>query len=303
MALSIPASATADGFVRAPQSRLEILRRFAQHRGSLGAAVFLLLLTVAAVFAPYVVPHDPLAQDLASILATPSPAHPLGTDDLGRDVLARIVYGARLSLAASLMAVAIAAGLGVPFGLWAGYAGGFADDAIMRVNDALQTIPALVLAMAIAATLGPGLFNVMVAVGIIFAPRFARLVRGQALAVREEPFVESARAVGASHVRIVWQHVFPNVLSPILVQVSISVAFALLAETSLSFLGVGIRPPEPSWGADVGRGYRFMRRAPWLVFMPGMVILLTTLALNFVGDGLRSALDPRQRHARGRDLT
>jgi len=281
----------------------EVVRRFARHRGSFGAAVFLVALSVAALLAPQVVPRDPLAQDLVSILATPTWAHPLGTDDLGRDVLARIVYGARLSLAASLMAVAIAAGLGVPFGLWAGYAGGFADDAIMRVNDALQTIPALVLAMAIAATLGPGLFNVMVAVGIIFAPRFARLVRGQALAVREEQFVESARAVGASHLRIVWRHVFPNVLSPILVQISISIAFALLAETSLSFLGVGIRPPAPSWGADVGRGYRFMRRAPWLVFMPGMVILLTTLAFNFVGDGLRAALDPRQRHARARDLT
>jgi ABC-type dipeptide/oligopeptide/nickel transport system permease subunit len=280
----------------------DTLHRFATHRGALAAAVFLLALAVAAALAPQLMPRDPLAQDLGAILAKPTPAHPLGTDDLGRDVLARIVYGARLSLAASLMAVAIAAGLGVPFGLIAGYAGGRTDDAIMRVNDALQTIPALVLAMAIAATLGPGLFNVMVAVGIIFAPRFARLVRGQALAVREEAFVESARALGASHTRIISRHVFPNVLSPILVQISISIAFALLAETSLSFLGIGIRPPEPSWGADVGRGYRFMRRAPWLVFMPGMAVLLTTLAFNFVGDGVRSALDPRQRHARGRDL-
>ena len=280
----------------------DTLRRFARHRGALAAAIFLLLLTVAAALAPQLMPRDPLAQDLGAILAKPTAGHPLGTDDLGRDVLARIVYGARLSLAASLMAVAIAAVLGVPFGLIAGYAGGRTDDAIMRVNDALQTIPALVLAMAIAATLGPGLFNVMVAVGIIFAPRFARLVRGQALAVREEAFVESARAVGASHARIIGRHVFPNVLSPILVQISISIAFALLAETSLSFLGVGIRPPEPSWGADVGRGYRFMRRAPWLVFMPGMAVLLTTLAFNFVGDGVRAVLDPRQRHAPSRDL-
>lgn len=280
----------------------DTLRRFARHRGALAAAIFLLLLTVAAALAPQLMPRDPLAQDLGAILAKPTAGHPLGTDDLGRDVLARIVYGARLSLAASLMAVAIAAALGVPFGLIAGYAGGRTDDAIMRVNDALQTIPALVLAMAIAATLGPGLFNVMVAVGIIFAPRFARLVRGQALAVREEAFVESARAVGASHARIIGRHVFPNVLSPILVQISISIAFALLAETSLSFLGVGIRPPEPSWGADVGRGYRFMRRAPWLVFMPGMAVLLTTLAFNFVGDGVRAVLDPRQRHAPTRDL-
>lgn len=280
----------------------ETLRRFATHRGALAAAVFLLALALAAALAPQLMPRDPLAQDLGAILAKPTAGHPLGTDDLGRDVLARIVYGARLSLTASLMAVAIAAALGVPFGLIAGYAGGKTDDAIMRVNDALQTIPALVLAMAIAATLGPGLFNVMVAVGIIFAPRFARLVRGQALAVREEAFVESARALGASHARIIGRHVFPNVLSPILVQISISIAFALLAETSLSFLGIGIRPPEPSWGADVGRGYRFMRRAPWLVFMPGMAVLLTTLAFNFVGDGVRSALDPRQRHTRGRDL-
>jgi peptide/nickel transport system permease protein len=240
-----------------------------------------------------VAPHDPLKQDLGAILARPSLAHPLGTDDLGRDVLTRLIYGARLSLAASVMAAAIALLIGMPAGAAAGYLGGLVDDTIMRVSDALQTIPALVLAMAIAATLGPGLFNVMVAVGIIYAPRFARLVRGQVLALREELFVESARAVGASHARILFQHVLPNTLSPVIVQVTISIAFALLAETSLSFLGVGIRPPEPSWGADVGRGYRFMRMAPWLVFMPGMAILLTTLAFNFVGDGLREALDPR----------
>ncbi len=273
------------------------VRRFSRNAGALAGAAFVLLLAAAALAAPGLAPHDPLEQNLAAILAPPSRAHPLGTDDLGRDVLTRVMYGARLSLTASLMAVAIAAGLGVPFGLVAGYAGGLADDSIMRVYDALQTIPALVLAMAIASTLGPGLFNVMVAVGVIYAPRFARLVRGQALVVREELFVESARAVGASHVRILGRHVFPNVLSPIVVQISISLAFALLAETSLSFLGVGIRPPEPSWGADVGRGYRFMRLAPWLVVIPGMVILLTTLAFNFIGDGLRDALDPRQRHA------
>jgi peptide/nickel transport system permease protein len=271
--------------------------RFARHSTGMASAVFVLVLVLAALLAPWVAPHDPLAQDLATILAAPSPAHPLGTDDLGRDVLSRLVHGARLSLLASLMAVGIAVVLGVPFGLVSGYVGGFADDTIMRVSDAIQSVPALVLAMAIAAALGPSLFHVMVAVGVVFAPRFGRLVRGQVLAVREELFVEGARAVGASHWRIVARHVFPNVLSPIIVQVSISLAFALLAETSLSFLGVGIRPPLASWGADVGRGYRFMRLAPWLVFMPGMAILLTTLAFTFIGDGIRDAVDPRTRSA------
>jgi peptide/nickel transport system permease protein len=298
MASSIPASATSSG-TRDGEPRAgrvgAALRRFARHRAALAALVFLVALGAAALLAGRVAPHDPLRQDLGAILARPSPAHPLGTDDLGRDVLTRLIYGARLSLAASVMAAAIALAIGMPAGAAAGYLGGIVDDAIMRVSDALQTIPALVLAMAIAATLGPGLFNVMVAVGIIYAPRFARLVRGQVLALREELFVEGARAVGASHVRILCRHVLPNTLSPVIVQVTISIAFALLAETSLSFLGVGIRPPEPSWGADVGRGYRFMRLAPWLVFMPGMAILLTTLAFNFVGDGLREALDPRGR--------
>jgi peptide/nickel transport system permease protein len=274
-------------------------RRFARHRTALVSAVFVVVLTVLALLASRVAPYDPLAQNLGTILAAPSAAHPLGTDDLGRDVLSRLVFGARLSLLASLMAVAIAVGLGVPFGLIGGYLGGFTDDAIMRVSDAVQAIPALVLAMAIAAALGPSLFHVMVAVGVVFGPRFARLVRGQVLALREELFVESARAVGATHARILARHVFPNLLSPIIVQITISLAFALLAETSLSFLGVGIRPPAPSWGAEVGRGYRFMRMAPWLVFMPGMTILLTTLAFNFIGDGVRDAIDPRQAAARG----
>ncbi|MBI4271427.1 MAG: ABC transporter permease [Candidatus Rokubacteria bacterium] len=275
------------------------MHRFVRKRVAVASATFLALLALAAAFAPSLAPHDPLEQNLRAILAPPSRAHLLGTDDVGRDVLARLVHGARLSLFASIMAVAIAVTLGLPFGLAGGYLGGLTDDAIMRVSDALQSVPALVLAMAIAATLGAGLFPVMVAVGVIYAPRFARLVRGQVLALREELFVESARALGASHLRILGCHVFPNVLSPVIVQISISVAFALLAETSLSFLGVGIRPPSPSWGADVGRGYRFMALAPWLIFMPGTAILVTTLAFNFLGDGLRDALDPRHRDRTG----
>jgi len=270
------------------------LRRFARRRAALVGVVYLALLVAGAVLAPAVAPYDPIKQDLSHMLSAPSSAHLLGTDDLGRDVLTRLLYGARLSLGAACLAVAIATLAGVPIGLVAGYLGGAVDDALMRVIDALQAFPALILAMAIAAALGPGLFNVMVAVGIVYTPRFARLVRGQVLSLREEPFVESARAAGASHSRVLARHVLPNVVAPIVVQVSIGVAFALLAETALSFLGVGIKPPEPSWGTDVGRGYRFMRLAPWLVFMPGTTILLTALAFNLVGDGIRDAFDPRQ---------
>lgn len=270
------------------------LRRFARRRTALAGTLFLTLLILGALAAPLVSPYDPLKQDLARMLAGPSLAHLLGTDDLGRDVLTRLLHGARLSLGAACLAVTIATLAGVPIGLVAGYLGGRIDDALMRIIDALQAFPALILAMAIAAALGPGLFNVMVAVGVVYTPRFARLVRGQVLALREEPFVESARAAGATHARVLARHVLPNVVAPIVVQVSIGVAFALLAETALSFLGVGIKPPEPSWGTDVGRGYRFMRLAPWLVFMPGTAILLTALAFNLVGDGIRDAFDPRQ---------
>ena len=270
------------------------LRRFVHRRAALLGAAYLVLLIGGALAAPAIAPYDPLKQDPGAMLSTPSRAHWLGTDDLGRDVLSRLLYGARLSLGASLMAVTIATLAGLPIGLAAGYLGGAADDVLMRVIDALQAFPALILAMAISAALGPGLVNVMIAVGIVYTPRFARLVRGQVLSLREELFVEGARAAGASHLRIIARHVLPNVVAPVTVQVSIGVAFALLAETSLSFLGVGIKPPEPSWGTDVGRGYRFMRLAPWLVFIPGSVILLTTLAFNMVGDGMRDALDPRQ---------
>ena len=270
------------------------LRRFVRRRAALLGAAYLVLLIGGALAAPVIAPYDPLKQDPGAMLSTPSRAHWLGTDDLGRDVLSRLLYGARLSLGASLMAVAIATLAGLPIGLAAGYLGGAADDALMRVIDALQAFPALILAMAISAALGPGLVIVMIAVGIVYTPRFARLVRGQVLSLREELFVEGARAAGASHLRIIARHVLPNVVAPVTVQVSIGVAFALLAETSLSFLGVGIKPPEPSWGTDVGRGYRFMRLAPWLVFIPGTAILLTTLAFNMVGDGMRDALDPRQ---------
>jgi len=278
-----------------------VARRFRRSRAAVAGACFLVAVIGAAALAPLVAPADPLKQNLSDALAPPSERHPLGTDDLGRDVLTRLLYGARLSLGAACLAVAIAALSGVPVGLMAGYAGGALDDLLMRLVDAVQAFPALVLAMAIAAALGPGLVNVMVAVGIVYIPRFARLVRGQTLALREELFVESAHAVGASHGRILIRHILPNLTAPIIVQVSVSIAFALLAETSLSFLGIGIKPPTPSWGADVGRGYRFMRLAPWLVFMPGLAILLTTLAFNFLGDGLRDALDPK--HARRETAT
>jgi peptide/nickel transport system permease protein len=269
------------------------LRRFARRRMALAGTFFLTLLILGALAAPLVSPYDPLRQDLARMLAGPSPAHLLGTDDLGRDVLTRVLYGARLSLGAACLAVAIATLAGVPIGLVAGYLGGRIDDVLMRVIDALQAFPALILAMAIAAALGPGLFNVMVAVGVVYTPRFARLVRGQVLALREEPFVESARAAGATHARVLARHVLPNVVAPLVVTATLGLGTAILASAALSFLGLGSQPPQPEWGRMLSEGRDYLREAWWISTFPGLGIMLTVLGMNLLGDGLRDVLDPR----------
>jgi peptide/nickel transport system permease protein len=251
------------------------------------------LLVVCALTAPWISPYDPTRQRLLEALQGPSGQHLLGTDENGRDVLSRILYGARVSLAAGLFSVSIALCLGVSSGLISGYFGGRVDNIIMRFMDALLAFPTLVLALAITATLGPGLRNAMIAIGIVGMPIFARLTRGQVLSVREREFVEAARTVGAGHGRIMLKHILPNVLAPLVVQASLSIAVAILAEATLSFLGLGVQPPEPSWGSMVSRGKDYLDMAPWLAFAPGGAILLAVMGFNFVGDAVRDALDPR----------
>lgn len=251
------------------------------------------LLVVCAVLAPWISPYDPTRQRLLDALQGPSAQHLLGTDENGRDVLSRVLYGTRVSLAAGIFSVSIALVLGVLSGLVSGYFSGRVDHVIMRVMDALLAFPTLVLALAITAALGPGLRNAMIAIGIVYTPIFARLTRGQVLSVREREFVEAARTIGAGHRRIMLRHILPNVMAPIVVQVSLSIALAVLAEATLSFLGLGVQPPEPSWGSMVSRGKDYLDQAPWLAFAPGGAILLAVMGFNFVGDAIRDALDPR----------
>ena len=250
-------------------------------------------LVVCALTAPWISPYEPNRQRLLDALQAPSAEHLLGTDENGRDVLSRILYGTQVSLAAGLFSVAIALSLGVTIGLVSGYFGGRVDNVLMRCMDALLAFPTLVLALAITATLGPGLRNAMIAIGIVGTPIFARLTRGQVLSVREREMVEAARTIGASHVRIMVKHILPNIMGPLIVQISLSVAVAILAEATLSFLGLGVQPPQPSWGSMVSRGKDYLDLAPWLAFAPGGAILLAVLGFNFVGDAVRDALDPR----------
>jgi ABC-type dipeptide/oligopeptide/nickel transport system permease subunit len=253
------------------------------------------MLVLAAIFAPLLAPYDPLKQDLSSALAAPGGAHLLGTDNNGRDVLARVIWGARVSLVAGLVSVTMATLAGGAIGLAAGYWRGQVDGVLMRLIDALLSFPALVLALALGAVLGAGLTGVLIALGVVYTPTFARLMRGQVLSIRTREYVQAARVVGAADWWIMQRHVLPNALTPIVVQASLSIGFAILAEASLSFLGLGIQPPDPSWGSMINAGRGYLQQAPWLVFGPGAALFVTVLALNFVGDAIRDALDPRLR--------
>jgi ABC-type dipeptide/oligopeptide/nickel transport system permease subunit len=248
---------------------------------------------VCALAAPLLAPYDPNEQDYAAITDAPSSAHILGTDDLGRDVLSRIIYGSQVSLEVGLIAVGIAIAVGVSLGLASGYAGGALDDIVMRIVDAIQAFPGLILALAITAALGPNIANAMLAIGFVATPGIARLTRGQALSVREREFVVAARVCGASPLGIIGRHIWPNVTAPIIVQATLLMGTAIVTEASLSFLGVGVQPPTPSWGAMLRTGSQYLEVAPWIAIAPGIAIFVTVLAFNFVGDGLRRALDPR----------
>jgi len=273
---------------------LRAFRRLVKRRAAmfgLGIVVFFILVAIAA---PLVSPYDPLATSWASVRKPPSVAHPFGTDDIGRDVLARTIWGSRASLLAGLVSVMLALAVGVPLGLVSGYVGGALDATVMRLIDAMLAIPFLILAIALAAFLGPSLTNAMIAIGITQMPIFARMTRGQVLQVKHEDYIEAARAVGNPQVRIVLRHILPNIVPPLLVQATLAIATAIIAEASLSFLGLGQQPPHPSWGSMLNTAKNFMAQAPWMAIWPGLAIFSLVLSLNLFGDGLRDALDPRR---------
>ncbi len=279
-----------------PEARPTRLSRFGRwFRSDLRGALsftFLCVLIVMSVLAPWITPYSPIAQDFDAALAPMSPEHWLGADDLGRDTLSRLIYGGTASLYASFLAVFVAILIGVPVGLLAGYLGGWVDEIVSRIIDSFLSFPAIVLAIAVTGALGIGLTNGMISVGIVFAPQLARLVRARTLVVRHELYVDSARCFGASTGRILWRHVLPNTIQPVIVQVTLLLAGALLAEASLSFLGLGIQPPNASWGAMLARAYQNMEIAPEQMYPPGLAILFTALAFNALGESLRVALDP-----------
>ncbi len=261
------------------------------------AAVMGLVVTVAfiliAVFAPLIAPYDPLATSWLAIRKAPSWAHWMGTDELGRDVLSRVIYGARASMLAGVVSVGIAAAIGIPMGVVAGFVGGAVDMVLSRIIDAMLACPFLILAIVLAAFLGPDLMNAMIAIGVSTAPRFMRVSRAATMEAASYDYVEAAWAIGNPAWRVALQHVAPNIIPPVLVQATLSVAQAIIAEASLSFLGLGEQPPLPSWGSMLNAAQQFLEQAPWLAIFPGLAIFLCVLSFNLVGDGLRDALDPR----------
>ncbi len=282
----------------APAARspaLIALDRFRARPAAVLGFVIVAAFVLIAVAAPLVSPYDPIATSWSAIRKAPSWQHPMGTDENGRDVLSRVVFGARASLLAGVVSVLIAAGIGVPVGLLAGFTGGWVDGVVGRLVDAMLACPFLILAIALAAFLGPSLTNAMIAIGITAAPIFVRVARGATMDAATQDYVEAARATGNPPWRVAVRHVLPNIVPPVLVQATLAIAAAIIAEASLSFLGQGQQPPEPSWGSMLNSAQRFLSQAPWLAVFPGAAIFLAVLAFNLVGDGLRDVLDPRRR--------
>ena len=269
------------------------MRRLAKRRAALVGLTVVAFFIALSILAPIVSPYDPLATNWAMVRKPPSMLHLFGTDEIGHDILARIIWGSRASLMAGIVSVSLALAIGVPIGLLTGYLGGIVDATVMRLIDAMLAIPFLILAIALAAFLGPNLTNAMIAIGVSQMPVFVRLTRGQVLSVKHEEYVEAAYAVGNSARRIVLRHILPNIIPPLLVQATLATAAAIIAEASLSFLGLGQQPPDPSWGSMLNSAKNFMSQAPWMAFWPGLAISGLVLSLNLFGDGLRDALDPR----------
>lgn len=285
------AVATAAAPRRAPSRAWKKLRA---NRAALVGTVIVAVFVLLAVLAPVLPIADPNATNWGAIRKPPSAEAWLGTDEIGRDILARMIWGGQASLLAGVVSVAIAVAVGVPFGLIAGYFGGWTDSIIARVTDALLAMPFLILAIALAAFLGPSLMNAMIAIGLSAVPIFIRLTRGQVLAVKTEDYVEGARAIGLGHLRIMTRYILPNVFPPIMVQATLTIATAIIAEASLSFLGLGQQPPAASWGSMLNTAKNFLSQAPWMAIWPGTAIFLVVIGFNMMGDGLRDALDPRE---------
>jgi peptide/nickel transport system permease protein len=273
----------------------EALRRFLRSPSAVLALSLLGVLTGAAAVAPLVSPYDPLDQNMADFLVAPSRSHWFGTDQFGRDILSRVVWGGRLTLQVGAIAVGISATAGVLLGLTAGFYGRWPDAVIMRLIDLLLAFPSILLALGVVAILGGSLPNVMIAVGIAGIPQFTRLVRAAVLALRALPFVEAARAIGCQDRLILWRHILPNVVAPALVLATTSAAGAIITGAALSFLGLGVRPPAPEWGAMLSTGREYLRHAPWMSIFPGLAIMTAVIAINVIGDRLRDLLDPRLR--------
>ena len=270
-------------------------RRLRRRRGAMLGLAVVLLFVALALLAPWVSPQDPIATSWGAIRKAPSSAHWFGTDEIGRDVLSRVIWGTQASLLAGVVSVTISLLIGVPIGLAAGFLGGFADALISRITDAFLACPFLILAIALAAFLGPSLTNSMIAIGVSAAPIFVRLTRAQVLNVKVEDYIEAARAVGNPPLRIALRHILPNITAPLIVQATLAIAAAVIAEASLSFLGLGQQPPDPSWGSMLNTAKNYIDNAPWMAIWPGLSIFLLVLSFNLLGDGLRDALDPRQR--------
>lgn len=269
-------------------------RKLRANRAAMAGAVIVSFFVAVALLAPLLPVPSPAATDWGSIRLPPSARHWLGTDEIGRDILSRMIWGTRASLMAGVISVLIAVAIGVPLGLIAGYFGGWTDSIIARITDALLAMPFLILAIALSAFLGPSLTNAMIAIGLAAVPIFIRLTRGQVLSVKTEDYVEGARAIGLGHLAIMAVYILPNVIPPILVQATLTVATAIIAEASLSFLGLGQQPPNPSWGSMLNTAKNFMSQAPWMAVWPGAAIFLVVMGFNLMGDGLRDALDPRE---------
>ncbi|MGQ0568895.1 MAG: ABC transporter permease [Armatimonadota bacterium] len=275
--------------------RAQVITQLLRRRSAAAGAVIVLAALAVALLAPRLSPHDPIDQDLSRRMKPPGHRFALGTDDFGRDILSRIIWGSRISLIVAAAAILVGACAGLLVGFASGYLGGLPDNLLMRAMDIMMAFPTLLLAITLVAVLGQGLLNLIIAIGVANIPQFGRVVRGEVLRIRLFDYVDGARVLGASHLRIIVRHLLPNIWSALIVLMSLRVSVAILAEASLSFLGLGVPPPAPSWGTMVAEGQKFLLLAPWMSLVPGLAIMLVVLGLNLFGDGLRDALDPRLR--------